>query len=81
MVDILNKKAMRNENDYKELKLFACYFLLSLIGFTLTDLLGHNSMGYRGAVAFDEIDWMGNCTCSLALGLFLTLLTHKSPKK
>lgn len=72
---------MKDNKDYNELIIFACYFLLSLIGFTLTDLLGHNSMGYRGAIAFEDIDWVGNCTCSLALGIFLTLLTHKSKKK
>ena len=72
---------MKDNNDYKELKLFACYFLLSLIGFTLTDLLGHNSMGYRGAIAFEDIDWVENVTCSMVSGIFLTLLTHKSKKK
>ena len=71
---------MRKENDHKELILFACFFVLALIGFTLTDLLGHNSMGYRGAIAFEDIDWVGNSTCSLALGILLTLLTRKSKK-
>ena len=72
---------MKDNKDHKELILFACFFVLALIGFTLTDLLGHNSMGYRGAIAFEDIDWMGNCTCSLALGIFLTFLTRKSKKK
>lgn len=72
---------MKDNKDHKELILFACFFVLALIGFTLTDLLGHNSMGYRGAIAFEDIDWVGNSTCSLVLGFFLTLLTHKSKKK
>lgn len=81
-MDILNKKAMRNENDYKELKLFACYFILSFVLCMFADLLGHNSMGaYVSPISFSDIDWVGNCTCSLALGIFLTLLTHKSKKK
>lgn len=71
---------MKDNKDYREIRLFLCFFALSFVGCVLTDLLGHNSMGYRAAIPYEDIDWIENCNCALIMSIFLTLLTHRSDK-
>lgn len=71
---------MKDNRDYRKIRVFLRFFILALVGCVLTDLLGHNSMGYRGAIHYRDINWIDNCIYSLVIGIILTLLVHRSDK-